>query len=81
MSVELSGRFEPFRIQPYEKSYGWRGDQQSTEKDNKLALFEGQKIRKVFHDGDWWFAVEDVVLALIIFNRTGYFSFLEAGRL
>lgn len=34
-------------------------------KDNKLALFEGQKIRKVFHDGDWWFSVEDVVLALI----------------
>jgi hypothetical protein len=34
-------------------------------KDNKLALFEGQKIRKVFHDDDWWFSVEDVVLALI----------------
>ena len=37
----------------------------STEKDNKLALFEGKRIRKTLHEGEWWFVVEDVVLALI----------------
>jgi DNA-damage-inducible protein D len=33
----------------------------STEKDNKLALFEGRQIRKAFHEGEWWFAVVDIV--------------------
>src|SRR5665648_60033 len=37
----------------------------STEKDNKLAVFEGKQIRKVLHEDEWWFVVEDVVLALI----------------
>lgn len=31
----------------------------------KLAVFEGKRIRKVLHEGAWWFVVEDVVLALI----------------
>jgi prophage antirepressor-like protein len=31
----------------------------------KLAVFEGREIRKVIHNGEWWFVVEDVVLALI----------------
>lgn len=31
----------------------------------KLAVFEGKKIRKALHEGEWWFVVEDVVLALI----------------
>lgn len=31
----------------------------------KLALFEGHKIRKTLHNNEWWFVVEDVVLALI----------------
>lgn len=31
----------------------------------KLALFEGKQIRKTIHNGEWWFVVEDVVLALI----------------
>ena len=35
----------------------------STEKDTKLAVFEGRRIRKTFHEGQWWFVVEDVVLA------------------
>ncbi len=29
------------------------------------AVFEGKRIRKTLHEGDWWFVVEDVVLALI----------------
>jgi len=31
----------------------------------KLAVFEGKEIRKTIHNGEWWFVVEDVVLALI----------------
>ena len=37
----------------------------SIEKDKKLAVFEGKRIRKTLHEGQWWFVVEDVVLALI----------------
>lgn len=32
---------------------------------SKLAVFEGKRIRKTLHEGEWWFVVEDVVLALI----------------
>jgi len=31
----------------------------------KIALFQGKKVRKVIHNNEWWFVVEDVVLALI----------------
>ena len=37
----------------------------STEKDNKLALFEGRQMRKVFHEGEWWFSIIDVVEVLV----------------
>src|SRR3989338_2032667 len=30
-----------------------------------IALFEGNKVRRVWHDERWFFVVEDVVLALI----------------
>lgn len=33
--------------------------------DNKIALFKGSKIRRTIHNNEWWFVVEDVVLALI----------------
>ncbi len=32
--------------------------------DTKIALFKGKKIRKTIHNNEWWFVVEDVVLAL-----------------
>jgi DNA-damage-inducible protein D len=32
---------------------------------NKLAVFEGKKIRKTWHNNEWWFVLEDIVLALI----------------
>jgi len=32
---------------------------------SKLAVFEGKRIRKILHEGEWWFVVEDIVLALI----------------
>lgn len=31
----------------------------------KIALFRGKGIRKTLHNNEWWFVVEDVVLALI----------------
>lgn len=33
--------------------------------ENKIAIFEGKQIRKTIHQDEWWFIVEDVVLALI----------------
>lgn len=36
----------------------------STEKSTKLAVFEGKHIRKVLHEGEWWFAVIDIVEVL-----------------
>jgi DNA-damage-inducible protein D len=34
------------------------------DKDNKLAVFQGKHIRKVLHDGEWWFSIIDVVEVL-----------------
>ena len=31
----------------------------------KIALFKGKRIRKTHYQNEWWFVVEDVVLALI----------------
>jgi hypothetical protein len=31
----------------------------------KIAVFKGQKIRKTIYKNEWWFVVEDIVLALI----------------
>ena len=30
----------------------------------KISLFKGKKIRKILHQGEWWFSVIDVVEAL-----------------
>ena len=30
-------------------------------KDTKIALFEGKRIRKVLHGGEWWFSVVDII--------------------
>lgn len=35
------------------------------ESETKIAIFKGNKIRKTIHNNEWWFVVEDVVLALI----------------
>lgn len=34
----------------------------------KIVLFKGGKIRKIIHNNEWWFVVEDIVLALIDSN-------------
>jgi methylphosphotriester-DNA--protein-cysteine methyltransferase len=33
--------------------------------ETKIAVFKGKGIRKTLHNDEWWFAIEDVVLALI----------------
>jgi DNA-damage-inducible protein D len=32
---------------------------------SKLAVFEGKRIRKTLHEGEWWFSVIDVIEALV----------------
>ncbi len=36
----------------------------SNSEDNKLAVFQGKHIRKVFHEGEWWFSIIDVIEVL-----------------
>lgn len=31
----------------------------------KIAIFKGKKVRKTIYNNEWWFVVEDIVLALI----------------
>jgi DNA-damage-inducible protein D len=33
--------------------------------ESHIAVFKGKEIRKTIHNNEWWFVVEDVVLALI----------------
>ncbi len=43
------------------------------EKDNRLTPFEGEKIRKVWHNDEWYFVIEDVILSLTASsNPKGY---------
>lgn len=30
----------------------------------KIAIFQRREIRKIIHDNEWWFVIEDVVAAL-----------------
>lgn len=30
----------------------------------KLVIFRGKNIRRMFHDNEWWFVIEDIVFAL-----------------
>lgn len=34
------------------------------EKENKIVLFEEKKVRKLWHNNEWWFVVNDVVQIL-----------------
>jgi DNA-damage-inducible protein D len=31
----------------------------------KIAIFKGKKVRRTIHNNEWWFVIEDIVLALI----------------
>jgi hypothetical protein len=33
--------------------------------ETRIALFQQKEVRRVIHNNEWWFVVEDVVLALI----------------
>ncbi len=33
-------------------------------KNNALVVFKGKNIRRVWHDGKWWFVIVDIVVAL-----------------
>ncbi|MBU4241932.1 MAG: Bro-N domain-containing protein, partial [Nanoarchaeota archaeon] len=35
------------------------------ETKNKLIVFQGKNIRRTWHNDEWWFAIEDLVYALI----------------
>ncbi len=37
-------------------------------KSTKIAIFKNKKVRKTIYQNEWWFVVEDVVLALIDSN-------------
>ena len=37
----------------------------SAEETSKLAVFEGKRIRKTLHEGEWWFSIIDVIEALV----------------
>jgi len=37
----------------------------SEQEASKLAVFEGKRIRKVLHEGEWWFSIIDVVEVLV----------------
>jgi DNA-damage-inducible protein D len=52
-------------ILAYEEILGLAGEIMNQENDNKLALFEGQNIRKLFHHDEWWFSIIDVIAVLV----------------
>ena len=37
----------------------------NAEETSKLAVFEGKRIRKTLHEGEWWFSIIDVIEALV----------------
>ena len=37
----------------------------NTENTSRLAVFEGKQIRKVLHEGEWWFSIIDVIEVLV----------------
>ncbi len=49
------------------------------EKNNALAVFEGKKIRRLWHNEEWWFSVVDVIEALTgSSNPRNYWNMLKA---
>jgi DNA-damage-inducible protein D len=37
----------------------------SEQEPSKLAVFEGKRIRKILHQGEWWFSIIDAVEVLV----------------
>ena len=40
------------------------GGNAKIEINRSLAIFEGKRVRKAWHNNEWWFVVEDIVFAL-----------------
>ncbi len=34
------------------------------EKENKIVVFQDKKIRRIWHNDEWWFVIEDIVFVL-----------------
>lgn len=37
----------------------------ATDQDNRIVVFQEKSIRRTWHQNEWWFVVEDVVLVLV----------------
>lgn len=33
--------------------------------ENKIAIFQGKRIRKVLHNDQWWFSIIDIIEVLV----------------
>ena len=55
--------------------------------EKNVALFEKKQVRRVWHEGQWWFVITDVIVALTdSINPSDYFKKLrkrdlELGKL
>ena len=36
----------------------------TTDRENKIAVFKGKKIRRAIHKNEWWFSIVDVIEVL-----------------
>jgi DNA-damage-inducible protein D len=36
----------------------------NAEETSRLAVFEGKQIRKILHEGEWWFVITDIIAVL-----------------
>ena len=50
-------------LRHWSKNFNANMNKEST--TTKIAIFQRKEIRKTIHNNEWWFVVEDVVLALI----------------
>lgn len=46
--------------------------------ENKIAIFQGKKIRRTLHNNEWWFVVEDIVAVLV--NSTNVKDYINKMR-
>ncbi len=39
-------------------------DNEKTEENNSLVVFQGENVRRIWHQKEWWFVIQDVVFIL-----------------
>lgn len=48
-------------------------------KNKELAVFQGKKIRKIWHNDEWWFSIVDIIKALTdSINPRNYWNMLKS---